>query len=114
MVKVVSPEELEEFSPPRHYDIFNRQIVGRPIGAEKMGVALGRIVPGGWAEIHTHENSEHCHYVLKGEVVVTTPDGNITVKAGQAVWTAVMEPHGMRNVSSEEALYLVITAPLPS
>ena len=112
MVKIVNPDELEEYSPARHYDIFNRQIVGKPMGAEKMSVALGRIVPGGWAEIHTHDDSEHCHYMLKGEVVITMPDDSIKVSAGQAVWTGVREPHGMRNESNQEALYVVISAPL--
>lgn len=112
MVKVIKPEELEEYSPPRHYDIFNRQMVGRTMGAEKMSVALGRISPGGWAEIHTHDSSEHCHYILKGEVVVTMPNGSINVTEGQAVWTGVREPHGMRNETNQDALYLVISAPL--
>ncbi|MBI4282547.1 MAG: cupin domain-containing protein [Chloroflexi bacterium] len=112
MVKVIKPEESEEYSPPRHYDIFNRQIVGRAMGAEKMSVALGRISPGGWAEIHTHDSSEHCHYILQGEVVVTMPNGSIKVTAGQAVWTGVREPHGMRNETNQDALYLVISAPL--
>ena len=112
MVKVIKPEELEEYSPPRHYDIFNRQMVGRPMGAEKMSVALGRISPGGWAEIHSHDGSEHCHYILKGEVIVTMPNGSVKVSEGQAVWTGVREPHGMRNETAQDALYLVISAPL--
>jgi|GEM_PF-2558409 quercetin dioxygenase-like cupin family protein len=112
MVKVINPEELEEYSPAKHYDIFNRQIVGSPMGADKTSVALGRIVPGGLAEIHTHDNSEHCHYMLKGEIVITMPDDSIEITAGQAVWTGVNEPHGMSNESTEEALYLVISAPL--
>ena len=112
MVKIIDPEELEEYSPDRHYDIFNRQMVGRVMGAEKMGVALGRIKPGGWAEIHTHEDSEHCHYLLKGGVTITTPDKTIEVVQGQAVWTGAKEPHGMINNGNQEALYLVISAPI--
>jgi len=112
MVKIISLESLDEYSPPRHYDIFNKQIVGRSMGAEKMSVALGRIEPGGWAEIHTHDNSEHCHFMLKGEVTVTMPNDNIRVQEGQAVWTGANEAHGMKNEGSQEALYLVVSAPL--
>ena len=114
MVKIIRPEELEEYSPARHYDIFNRQIVGRPMGAEKMSVALGRIEPGGWAEIHTHDNSEHCHYMLQGDVIITMPNESVKVTEGQAVWTGVGEAHGMSNEGTQEALYLVISAPLSS
>ena len=111
MVQIINPEELEGYSPPRHNDVINKRMVGERIGSSKMSVSLGRMSPGGLTEMHSHNNSEQFHYVLKGEITITSTDGNFKLTEGRAVWAAVGEPHGMMNESNHDALYLVFTAP---
>ena len=111
MVKVINPEELEGYSPPGHNDTINKRMVGKNIGSVKMTVSLGRMAPGGLTEIHSHDSSEQFHYVLKGEVTITSPDGNLKLTEGRACWAAAGEPHGMMNETDQDNIYLVFTAP---
>ena len=112
MAKMINPEELEEFTPPGHGGVVNKQIAGKNTGALKMGLSLGRMAPGGLTEMHSHDSAEQLHYVLKGEVTITGPDGSFKLTEGRAVWTPIGEPHGMMNETDQDNVYLVFTAPI--
>ena len=111
MVKIIDPEEMEGYSPLGHNAVVNKQMVGKNIGSSKMNAALGRMAPGGLTEMHSHDNSEQFHYVLKGEVTITSPDGNFKLAEGRGCWSAAGELHGMLNETSQDSIYLVFTAP---
>ncbi len=111
MVKMIDPEVLEGYSPPGHNAVVNKQMVGKKTGSVRMNAALGRMAPGGLTEIHSHENAEQFHYVLKGEITITSPDGNFKLTEGRACWSGAGEPHGMMNETAQEITYLVFTAP---
>ena len=110
-MKVINPEEVETFVPADHFNMISRTLVGKEIGATKISVGLGTIRPGGGSAKHSHENSEQCHYVLRGELTVTTEQGTKIIQAGMVGWTAAGEDHEVRNNGKEDAHYLVITAP---
>ena len=111
MVKVIRPEELEEYSPPGHNDVISKQLVGKGMGASKMTVSLGRISPGGLVDTHSHEHSEQCYYIIRGEITVTSVNGSTKLTEGMVFWIGTSEPHGMSNESQADALYISFTAP---
>lgn len=112
MVEHIKPEGLKEFTPPAHDFVVNKQLVGKHIGSTKMTVTLGRMAPGGDTAQHKHDE-EQCHYVLSGEITITSPEGNFVVKPGECSWYAPGQLHGMKNESKNDCVYLVITAPSP-
>ncbi|MFC1906388.1 cupin domain-containing protein [Chloroflexota bacterium] len=110
MPKVINPQELEGYSPPGHGGVINKQMVDKNTGSLKIKVAMGRQAPGGITEMHSHDSSEQLHFVLKGEVTITGPDGNFKITEGMAVLTPPGEAHGMMNETDQDNHYLVVSA----
>ncbi|MBI2909284.1 MAG: cupin domain-containing protein [Chloroflexi bacterium] len=110
-MQVIDPEELAEYVPANHLNMVSRRLIGREMGATKLNVVLAVMHPGGFAPRHSHENSEHCHYVLTGELTITTAQGARTLGAGMIEWIPPGEEHEVRNNGAEDVRYIGITAP---
>lgn len=85
--------------------------VGQYAGLKQYGVNIVTLPPGaGSAQRHWHEREDEFTYMISGEVVLITDDGEETVTAGMMMgWPAnVANGHHLVNRSGEPAVYMEI------
>ena len=64
---VITPEEAESYTPPRHTGTTNLLYLARDqLGSKQFEVVMGRPVPGGGGEPHFHDRTEQLIFVLQG------------------------------------------------
>ena len=88
-----------------------KQALGNAGGLTEFGVNLTVLPPGEWSsQRHWHTLSDEFVFVLEGEVVLITDDGETPVKAGQgaAFPKGVSNGHHFVNKSAQRAVYLEI------
>jgi uncharacterized cupin superfamily protein len=87
---------------------FLRTMIGRLVGAELTGMSVYELPPGetAWA-YHYELNREEWLIVVDGEVVVRTPDGDRTLRAGDVTCFPPGEDgaHQVRNDSASTARF---------
>jgi uncharacterized cupin superfamily protein len=100
--------ELEESTHPRDGHRFLRAMLGQAAGATHTGCSVYELPPGetAWA-YHYELNREEWLIVVAGEVVVRTPSGEETLRAGDVTSFPVGEQgaHQVRNDSSAPARF---------
>jgi len=111
MFELVKPEEQISNSGDGHNGIVLKSIVGEKTGSTVLSVNLVQVEPGGVLDAHRHPVSEHCYYVLEGEMLVVTDTARLLLKKGMAIWVGTNELHGIANESNETTTYLAITTP---
>jgi uncharacterized cupin superfamily protein len=84
--------------------------LGDLFGLRNFGVNLTRIAPGGEsALLHRHSRQDEFVYVLEGELVLVTDDGEHVMPAGTCVGFPAAGPaHQLVNRSGRDAVYLEI------
>lgn len=87
--------------------------VDEAVGATEFGFNVyeaepGEVLPWGY---HRHPDHEELFYVVAGEVAVETPDGNISVGAGEALFVPPDHPNRARAVGDDVARVLAVGAP---
>jgi uncharacterized cupin superfamily protein len=88
-----------------------RKRLAEAAGLDKIGVTLLRLPAGAWStERHWHLNSDEFVYVLEGEAVLVTDDGEEVLRAGDAAGFKAGEANGhhLQNRSSSDVLVLEI------
>ena len=88
-----------------------RKRLAEAAGLDKIGVTLLRLPAGAWStERHWHLNSDEFIYVLEGEAVLVTDEGEEVLRAGDAAGFKAGEANGhhLQNRSSEDVLLLEI------
>ncbi len=88
-----------------------RAKLGDVAGLTQFGVNLLRLPPGAWSsQRHWHTSSDEFVYVLSGEVVLVTDDGEETLRAGDAAGFSADEGNGhcLQNRSASDAQVLEI------
>ncbi len=108
-MKPIKIQDLPTMVPPNHYNLEVRRIADVAMGAKTMVVAFTRMDPNGYTDPHAHENSEHLFIVLKGELGVKSSQGDIRVKAGEAIFVSPGEIHGNFNPGGGEVEYIAVT-----
>jgi mannose-6-phosphate isomerase-like protein (cupin superfamily) len=69
-------------------------------------------MPPGTAEVrHFHHRAQQFFYILAGEAVMEIDRQSVTLTAGQGVWIPVGKPHQIKNESSDDIHFLVISQP---
>jgi uncharacterized cupin superfamily protein len=89
---------------------YNRRL-GDHAGLRNFGVNLTRIIPGGQSSYrHAHSRQDEFIFVLEGEVVLQTNDGEQTLKPGMCAGFAAGsgDAHRFVNRSATDAKLLVI------
>jgi uncharacterized cupin superfamily protein len=84
-----------------------RQALGDSAGLAQFGVNLLRLPPGEWSsQRHWHTAEDEFVYVLAGEVVLITDEGEETLRAGDCVGFKAGDPNGhhLQNRSTAEVL----------
>jgi uncharacterized cupin superfamily protein len=88
-----------------------RRRLGNAAGLTQYGVNLLRLPPQVWSsQRHWHSHSDEFIYVLSGEVVLVTDEGEEILRAGEAAGFKANDPNGhhLQNRSGEDALILEI------
>ncbi|MBL6752142.1 MAG: cupin domain-containing protein, partial [Nevskia sp.] len=84
--------------------------MGELFALKNFGVNLVHLFPGGEsAVLHRHTRQDEFVYVLEGELVLETDDGECTLAAGQCVgFAAGGAAHRLVNRTPRDAVYLEI------
>jgi len=88
-----------------------RKRLAKAAGLTRIGVTLLRLPPGAWStQRHWHLNSDELVYVLSGEVVLVTDDGEEVLRAGDAAGFKASDRNGhhLQNRSGADATLLEI------
>ena len=88
-----------------------RKKIGDAAGLTQFGVNLLRLPPGAWSsQRHWHSHSDEFIYVLAGEVVLVTDDGEEVLCSGDAAGFKAGDANGhcLRNQSDSDVLVLEI------
>ena len=88
-----------------------RRRLGNAAGLTQYGVNLLRLPPQAWSsQRHWHSHADEFIYVLAGEVVLVTDEGEEILRAGEAAGFKANDPNGhhLQNRSGEDALILEI------
>jgi uncharacterized cupin superfamily protein len=84
--------------------------LGAAAGLTHIGVNLVRLAPGAWSsQRHWHTHEDEFVYVLSGELVLVTDDGEETLAAGDSAGfpAGVRNGHCLQNRTPQEAVFLV-------
>jgi uncharacterized cupin superfamily protein len=88
-----------------------RRKLGDQAGLTQFGVNLLRLVPGAWSsQRHWHTGSDEFVYVISGEVVLVSDDGEEVLRAGDAAGFRAgdTDGHCLQNRSNHDACILEI------
>jgi len=88
-----------------------RQRLGDLAGLTQFGVNLLRLPPGTWSsQRHWHTAEDEFVWVLQGEVVLVTDEGEHLLRAGECAGFAAGIPNGhhLQNRSAQDALLLEV------
>ncbi len=88
-----------------------RKRLGDAAGLSQFGVNLLRLPPGAWSsQRHWHSHEDEFVYVISGEIVLVTDDGDEVLKSGDAAGFKAADSNGhcLQNRSDGDALILEI------
>jgi len=115
---VLDPKTVDERSASAYPPHLSKEIAGRfrrPLGArlgiKNFGVNLLRLAPGAWSsQRHWHSTQDEMIYVVEGEVVLVTDQGEQTLTAGMVAGfpKGRADGHHLQNRSDRDALVLEI------
>ena len=118
MAKRIDPKTLPEtvgtlYPPPfdKPCRARGRRKLGDAAGLTQYGVNLLRLPPGAWSsQRHWHTRQDEFVYVLSGEVVLVTDEGEESLTAGDCAGFKAGDPNGhhLQNRGTIEALVLEI------
>ena len=87
--------------------------LGEAAGLTQLGVNLVRLAPGAWSsQRHWHSHEDEFVYVLRGEMVLVTDEGEETLRAGDCVGFkgGVRNGHCLQNRTALDAEFLVVSS----
>lgn len=93
-----------------------RKRLGDAAGLTQFGVNFTRLAPGAWSsQRHWHTREDEFVFVLEGEVVLVTDQGEEVLRAGDCAGfkAGVANGHHLQNRSGKEAAFLEVGARLP-
>ncbi len=118
MTKRLTPSEIAPVIGtlyPAPFDLPCRQRgrtkLGDAAGLTQFGVNLLQLPPGAWSsQRHWHSHEDEFVYVLSGEVVLVSDDGEETLRAGDAAGFKAGQQNGhtLQNHSENDVLVLEI------
>ena len=89
-----------------------KRALGDAVGLKKIGVNLTRLAPGKESSMrHWHTHEDELVYVLEGEVILRTDEGEQTLTAGMCAGfpADLANGHQLINRSAKPAVYLEIS-----
>ncbi|HEX9659456.1 MAG TPA: cupin domain-containing protein, partial [Rhodothermales bacterium] len=89
----------------------SRRRLGDLAGLTQFGVNLTRLPPGGWSsQRHWHTAEDEFVFIIEGEVVLVTDDGEETLRSGDCAGfrAGAADGHHLQNRSDRDALLLEV------
>ena len=115
---LINPEEIPEKTSSNYPEKFKLLVAGRSkkrlgdvAGIKNFGINLTKIAPGSCSALrHWHTQQDEFIYVLSGELILVTNNGEQTLTAGMAAGfpAGVADGHHLINRSNSDAVYLEI------
>jgi len=84
-----------------------RWVIGEPEGAPNFAMRVIEFEPGAVFETHQHPY-EHEIFVLEGQGVAHTADGEETMRPGIALYVPPSQPHGYRNTGDSPLRFICV------
>ena len=112
VIGTLYPPPFDEPCRPRE-----RRKLGDQAGLTQFGVNLLRLVPGSWSsQRHWHTESDEFVYVISGEVVLVSDEGEEVLRAGDAAGFKAGDTNGhcLQNRSDRDACMLEIGTRSPT
>src|SRR5579871_3292153 len=116
MPKRIDPKDLParagSFYPPPYDEpcrARERKKLGDAAGLTQFGVNLLRLPPGAWSsQRHWHTHGDEFVYIVQGEAVLVTDDGEETLRAGDCAGFKAgdVDGHCLQNRSAAEVIAL--------
>jgi quercetin dioxygenase-like cupin family protein len=91
-------------------DIYKKLTLSKDDGAPTFSFRVFTIKPGGNTPFHTHPY-EHMNYVIKGNAVLVTENGENPVKEGDFALVMPDEKHQYKNTSLDEDFVMICAVP---
>jgi uncharacterized cupin superfamily protein len=118
-VAAIAPVVGTFYPPPYHEPCLKRERrrLGDAAGLTQFGVNLLRLPPGAWSsQRHWQTASDEFVYVLSGEVVMVTNDGEEALRAGDCAGFRAGDPDGhcLQNRGETDALVLEVGTRVPN
>jgi uncharacterized cupin superfamily protein len=112
-VEKITPRIGSGYPPPYDGPVARRErrTLGDAAGLAHFGVNLLRLPPGCWSsQRHWHEEEDELVFVVAGEVVLVTDEGEETLRAGDAAGFRAgdADAHHLQNRSDSDVLVLEI------
>ena len=88
-----------------------RLCLGDAAGLTQFGINLLRLPPGGWSsQRHWHTEEDEFVYVLEGEVILVTDDGEELLRPGDCAGfkAGVADGHHLQNRTTRDAMILEV------
>ena len=115
---IINPENIPEKISSNYPEQFKPLVAGRykkrladAAGLKNFGVNLTKLAPGSWSALrHWHAKQDEFIYVLEGELILVTNEGEQILTAGRAIGfpAGVANGHHLINRSNSVAIYLEI------
>jgi uncharacterized cupin superfamily protein len=115
---LINPENIPEKTGTNYPDEFKSIVAGRyrrrlgdVAGLKNFGVNLTRLLPGSCSALrHWHKKQDEFIYIVSGELVLVTNEGEETLTAGMSAGfpAGVANGHHLINRSNADAIYLEI------
>lgn len=108
-MKKVELKDVSPYNAPLHFDMKSMKLHGtEETGATKFWMGMSYFLPGGGAE-WAYENSptEKIYFMVEGEMVVTSKDGEIVLRKGDSLFIGPNEGRSMLNRTNQVATVLV-------
>jgi len=84
-----------------------RWLITKEMGAPNFAMRLFEMEPKGFSPLHSH-NWEHEVFVLEGEGIVVSENGETKLKAGDAVFVPPNERHQFKNNGKQPFKFLCL------
>lgn len=107
-MKVVRFDEAAPYEAPNHFDVRSLRLQGfAPGGPQKFWVGLSHYLPGASAGPDSSP-LEKVYVVLAGALTVTTPDGEVVLRAMDSCCIPGNEVRSVKNQGNDVATMLVV------
>lgn len=109
-MKKVEIKNVSPYSAPLHFDMKAMKLHGtEETGATKFWMGMSYFLPGGGAEWAYDESpTEKIYFVLDGEIVVTSKEGDFVLQKGDSIFIGPNEGRSMLNKTNQVATVLVV------
>jgi quercetin dioxygenase-like cupin family protein len=82
-----------------------RWLINEKQGASNFSMRRFEVEPGGYTPFHSHE-WEHEVYVLEGEAVAVSKNGEIPIREGSVIFVEPNEEHNFKNTGDKPFVFL--------